>query len=235
MLVNLCEFIKVDWTLWCMHGHLPMDFLHKGIKRILLQEIVHIKIEKCDVLLSQEDRKPIFRTTIHASSGNGESKSGVKRKSESVFASSSKRSRFDADWDWWFSSIRTHYLFFPSFSLWLTSPYNLYHDVASCGIGLCANGYVWFILVCIYMYFVISVLYLVIPKKIKLVVSRDMKDVFIIGFSCDASRLHTQSFLHFITPHPNFSSFPQIDVVITDRLLGQTTWKQNSTHTTPVP
>ena len=99
MLVNLCALIGLDWTLWCMHGHLPMDFLHEGIKRILLQGIDHIKTEKCDVLLSQEDRKPIFRTTIHASPGKEESNSGVRRKSESMFASSSKRSRFDTDRD----------------------------------------------------------------------------------------------------------------------------------------
>ena len=99
MLVNLCEFVKLDWTLWCLHGHLPMDFLHEAIKRILLQEIVRIKTEKCDVSLSQEDRKPIVTTTINASPGKGESKSGVKRKSESMFASSSKRSRFDTDED----------------------------------------------------------------------------------------------------------------------------------------
>ena len=97
MLTSLCRFIQVDWTLWCMHGHLSMDFLHEAIKRILLQEIVRIKTEKCDVLLSQEDRKPIVTTTINASLGKGESKSGVKRKSESMFASSSKRSRFDTD------------------------------------------------------------------------------------------------------------------------------------------
>ena len=97
MLAKLCELVSADWTLWCLHGHLPIDFLHEAIKRILLQEIVRIKTEKCDVPLGQEERKPIVTTTINASPGKGKSKSGVKRKSESIFASSSKRSRFDTD------------------------------------------------------------------------------------------------------------------------------------------
>ena len=71
-LYKLCLILNTDWTLWCIKGELPNDFLHEAVKRILLEEIVRIRTESCDVQLGVQDREPIV-TTICTDPGLGES------------------------------------------------------------------------------------------------------------------------------------------------------------------
>ena len=94
---KLCRLLLVDWSLWCLKGELPDDFLHEAVKRILLEEIVRIRAENQDVRLGPKDREPDITTTIGADAGMGESK--TKRKSTTILASSSKRSRIITELD----------------------------------------------------------------------------------------------------------------------------------------
>ena len=96
-LYKFCQLLDVDWTLWCIKGELPNDFLHEAVKRILLEEIVRIRAENRDVRLGPKDREPVITTTIGADAGMGESK--TKRKSTTILASSSKRSRIITELD----------------------------------------------------------------------------------------------------------------------------------------
>ena len=89
----LCEFsslLDFNWTLLCIKGLLPQDILHEAVKRVFLQEIVHIRTERCDVRLELEIRRPLVWVpkTIGASPS-------TKRKSVSVVESTSKRTRYD--------------------------------------------------------------------------------------------------------------------------------------------
>ena len=94
---KLCRLLFVDWSLWCLRGELPDDILHEAVKRILLEEIVRIRAENRDVRLGPKDREPVITTTIGADAGMGESK--TKRKSTTILASSSKRSRIITELD----------------------------------------------------------------------------------------------------------------------------------------
>ena len=94
---RLCRLLITDWSLWCLKGELPDDFLHEAVKRILLEEIVRIRAENRDVRLGPKDREPVITTTIGADARMGESK--TKQKSTTILASSSKKSRIITESD----------------------------------------------------------------------------------------------------------------------------------------
>ena len=92
MLCKFSSLLNFNWTLLCIKGLLPQDILHEAVKRILLEEIVRIRAEQCDVSLGEEIRRPLVPApkTINASPSTAS-----KRKSTSAVASTSKRVRHD--------------------------------------------------------------------------------------------------------------------------------------------
>ena len=92
MLCKFSELLSINWTFLCIKGLLPQDILHEAVKRILLEEIVRIRAEQCDVSLKEEIRRPLVPApkTINASPSTAS-----KRKSTSAVASTSKRVRHD--------------------------------------------------------------------------------------------------------------------------------------------